>query len=179
VIPIKVAKRYARALADFVFEKQEHQAVHDELRAMSELLQENPSLREVFANPIIVRQQKEKLLETLLARAKPSRTTANFLRVLLRHDRLHHLGVVVEAFSREVDERLGIVSVTVTAARALSDAELDRVKQQLERLTGKTVRAEVSVDPTLLGGVTARIGSEIYDGSLKTRIENLRKQLMG
>jgi len=178
MISLRIARRYARALADYTFPRQEHEVVRDELRALAEAFHETPLLGDVFANPIIPRAQKERVLQTLIERAHVGRTTATFLHLLLRNYRLQHLEAIARAFAEEVDRRLGIVTVEVRAARPLREDERQDVHRHLERLTGKTVRVREVVDERLLGGVQARVDSEVYDGSLDARLEALRRQLL-
>jgi len=178
MIPLKVAKRYARALADVVWPRGEAEQVQTELCAWADLLHDHPALREVFAHPVIERPQKERLLEALIQRMKPSPTTAHFLRVVLQHGRLHGVEAIVRAFSEEVDARRGIINVRVSAAYPLTEAERDALGRQLERVTGKTVRLHLSTDARLISGLQVRLGSEIYDGSVGTRLEALGRQLL-
>lgn len=178
MIPLKVARRYARALADVVWPRGEYGVVQQELQTWADLLRETPSLREVFAHPVIDRPRKERLLETLIERMKPHSTTAHFLRVILRHGRLHDLETIVRAFSQEIDARLGIIHVTVCSAHPLTDAETEALRQQLERTMGKTVRLHLTINDQLISGVQLRLGSEIYDGSVQARLEAIRRQLL-
>lgn len=178
MIPLKVARRYARALADVVWPRGESEIVQQQLHAWADLLGETPALREVFAHPVIDRPQKERLLETLLERMKPHPTTAHFLRVVLRHGRFQDLEAIVQAFSQEIDARLGIIHVTVGTAHPLTEAEIEALRQQLERTTGKRVRLHLTTDDQLISGVRLRRGSEIYDGSVQARLEAIRRQLL-
>ncbi len=178
MISLRIARRYARALAEYTFPRQEHEAVRNELHALAEVFREAPLLSDVFANPIIPRAQKERVLQTLIERANVGRTTATFLHLLLKNYRLQHLEAIARAFAEEVDRRLGIINVEVRAARPLQEAERRDLHRQLERLTGKIVRVREVVDERLLGGVQARLDSEVYDGSLDARLQTLRRQLL-
>ncbi len=178
MISLRIARRYARALAEYTFPRQEHEAVRNELHALADVFRETPWLSDVFANPIIPRAQKERVLQTLIERANVGRTTAMFLHLLLKNYRLPHLEVIARAFAEEVDRRLGIINVEVCAARPLREAERRDLHRQLERLTGKIVRMREVVDERLLGGIQARLDSEVYDGSLDARLQTLRRQLL-
>jgi F-type H+-transporting ATPase subunit delta len=173
----KVAQRYATALADLVLDAGAQATIQSEINVVSELMGHNQDLYAVFANPAISRLQKEKVLQALLERLKPSAYTQNFLRLLLKNERLHDLVDIYSAYLNELDQRRGITTAKVTTARPLREDEETRLKTQLEKLTGKQVRVEIETDPAILGGVIARIGSEIYDGSIQTQLENFRKQL--
>jgi F-type H+-transporting ATPase subunit delta len=118
------------------------------------------------------------VLEKLIERAKPSKTTANFLRVLLRNDRLTELAEINRRFAAEIEERRGIVAAEVTSARELREDERAELRSNLEKLTGRQIKLNFQVDNNLIGGVVTRIGSTVYDGSVKTKLENLREQLV-
>ena len=174
-----VARRYGTALADVVLKTGETETVKSELKTWEEMVAANPDLQSAFGNPAIAHANKEKVLESLISRANPSRTTANFLRVLLRNGRLTDLRVVNDKFASVLEERSGKVSAEVTSARDLSEAQKQELRANLERLTGKRVELRFGVDPSIIGGVVTRVGSTIYDGSVKTQLENLKQELIG
>jgi F-type H+-transporting ATPase subunit delta len=174
-----VARRYATALADVVMKSGETEIVKRELKSWEELIKGNTNLQSVLANPAIAHLSKEKVLESLLAKAKPSKTTANFLRILLRNSRLTELAQINEKFASVLDERSGIVTAEVTSARALSEAEKAEFQANLARLTGKKVNLNFNINENIIGGVVTRVGSTVYDGSVKTQLENLKQQLIG
>jgi F-type H+-transporting ATPase subunit delta len=173
----RIAQRYATALADLVLAKGEQAVVQEELKALSELMQTAPELRQVFANPAVTKPQKQKILAALVLRARPSPLTENFLRVLLKNERLHHLAEIYEVFAEELDSRLGIVTAGVLTARPLTPTETSQIAAQLEKLTGKRIRLRAMVDPEIIGGVVAWIGSEVYDGSIHTQLEKIGEDL--
>ena len=174
-----ISRRYATALADVVIASGETETVKSELKKWEELIVTNPDLRTAFSNPTIAHANKEKVLEGLLAKAKPSKTTSNFLRVLLRNSRLTELGAINERFESLLEERSGSVVADVTSARELADIQRNDLKENLEKVTGKQVKLSFTVDPDLIGGVVTRIGSTVYDGSVKTQLENLKEELIG
>jgi F-type H+-transporting ATPase subunit delta len=174
-----VARRYATALADVVIKSGETETVKSELKTWEDLIKSNSNLQSAFANPAIAHLSKEKVLEGLLAKAKPSKTTANFLRVLLRNSRLTELAEINEKFASVLDERSGIVSAEVTSARPLSDSEKAEIKTNLAKVTGKQVNLNFNINENIIGGVVTRVGSTVYDGSVKTQLENLKQQLIG
>ena len=142
------------------------------------LIKLNDNLQTAFANPSIAHLSKEKVLEGLLAKTKPSKTTAYFLRVLLRNSRLTELGEINEKFASVLDERNGIIAAQVISARPLSDAQKAEFQVNLGRLTGKKVNLNFDIDENIIGGVVTQIGSTVYDGSVKTQLENLKEQLI-
>ena len=174
-----VARRYGTALADVVLKTGETEAVRSELKTWEEMMAANVDLNSAFSNPAIAHADKEKVLESLISRTSPSRTTANFLRVLLQNGRLTDLRQINDMFAAVIEERSGRVSAEVTSARDLGEAQKQELRANLERLTGKQVELRFDIDPSIIGGVVTRVGSTIYDSSVKTQLENLKQELIG
>ena len=174
-----ISRRYATALADVVLKSGETETVKTELKTWEQLITSNSELQNAFGNPSITQTKKEKVLEQLIARTRPSRATSNFLRVLLRNGRLMDLGNIIQRFELVLEERSGVVSAEVASARELSQAQRNELKVNLERRTGRQVNIDFAIDPELIGGVVTRIGSTVYDGSVRTKLENLREELIG
>lgn len=173
-----VARRYAIALADVVSKSGETETVKNEIKSWEDLIRSNENLKSAFANPSIAHLSKEKVLEGLLAKTKPSKTTANFLRVLLRNSRLTELSEINEKFVSVLVERSGVVAAEVTSARPLSESEKAEFQKNLAKMTGKKVTLNFNINENIIGGVVTRVGSTVYDGSVKTQLENLRQQLI-
>ncbi len=173
-----VARRYASALADVVAKSGDTNNIQTELRQWETMIVSNPELLEVFNNPSIQQENKEKVLESLIERAKPTKTTANFLRVLLRNSRLTDIRQINEKFASVLEERSGFVSARITSARSLSPLQQSEIQTNLEKMTGKRVSPTFTMDETIIGGVITRIGSTVYDGSVKTQLENLKQQMI-
>lgn len=173
-----VARRYATALADVVTKSGEAEIVRAELKQWEAMMTANEELTSVFSNPAINHDSKEKVLENLIAKTKPSRTTANFLRVLLKNSRLTELAEINERFAAVLEERSGAVAAKVVSARPLTADEQADLQNSLSKLTGKRVNLNFDIDQSIIGGVVTTIGSTVYDGSVKTQLENLRQQLI-
>ena len=174
-----IARRYAAALADVVLKTGETEIIRSELISWEQMLTANADLSNVFQNPAIAHLSKEKVLDNLIEKAKPTRTTANFLRVLLRNNRLTELRQINERFESVLAERSGEVSAEVTSARPLGDFEKTELQTNLAKITGKKVKLNYQTDEKIIGGVVVRIGSTVYDGSVKTQLENLKQQMIG
>lgn len=172
-----VARRYASALADVVLKNNEAQIVQHELSVWAEMLKSNETLADVLKNPTIPYKQKNGLLETLISKAKINPTTANFLRVLLKNQRISELSEVVKRFEQELDERSGFISAQVKTARAVSQEEQAALQAKLTQMTGKKVKLNFETDESLIGGVVTRIGSTVYDGSISNQLNQLKEQL--
>ena len=174
-----VARRYASALADVVIERNEAQMVQAELAAWAKMISENSALLEAFSNPTVAYEQKRNVLNELLARTKVRPTTTNFLRTLLKNQRLAELPQVNDKLAQILDERAGIVSAEIISARPVSDSARALLEEKLREITGKKARLTFATDDSLLGGIVTRIGSTIYDGSVSNQLSRLREELAG
>jgi len=173
-----IARRYSTALADVALSSGGVDTIKSELSGWNELFSQNADLQTVFSNPAIAQSNKEKVLDGLIAKAKPSTTTANFLRILLKNGRLSELSEISSKFESVLDERSGVVAAQITSAREMPQDEKAEFESELAKLAGKTVTVSYTIDPEIIGGVITRIGSTVYDGSVKTKLENLKEQLV-
>jgi F-type H+-transporting ATPase subunit delta len=173
-----IARRYGTALADVVLKTGETETVKGELKVWEEMMAESAGLQSAFRNPSIAHLDKEKVLEGLIAKTKPSKTTANFLRVLLKNSRVTELREINDFFAAVLEERSGHISAEVTSARELSDSQKGELQANLEKLTGKQVKLGFEINNEIIGGVVTRVGSTVYDSSVKTQLENLREELI-
>jgi F-type H+-transporting ATPase subunit delta len=143
------------------------------------MMSTNALLLEAFSNPTVAYQQKEKVLSELIARTKVRATTSNFLRVLLKNQRLAELPQVNAKLAQIIDERSGVASAQVVSARPVSEDIRASLAEKLGELTGRKVRLSFETDETLLGGIVTRIGSTIYDGSVRNQLRRLGEELAG
>lgn len=174
-----VARRYAVALADVTTERREEREVQNEVDYWASTIESNPQLKEVFGNPTVPYDRKQRVLEDLIARTRVRETTASFLRVLLRNQRLAQLRDIAERYGQILDERAGVVAANVTTARPLPEELKNSLHETLTAATGRKVRMSFTTDETIIGGVVARIGSTIYDGSVQNQLERLSENLAG
>jgi F-type H+-transporting ATPase subunit delta len=174
-----VARRYASALADVALERGEANEIQEELIAWEKMFQANPMLEEVLRNPTIALDQKRAVLTKLIERARPRPTTANFLKVLLQNQRLTELGEINHKFAEILDVRAGMVAATVTTARTVPENAQQKLHAKLMTLTGKKVRINFATDPELIGGLVTRIGSTVYDGSVRNHLQQIKVKMAG
>ena len=153
--------------------------IQEELIGWELMIDSSSQLRLVFANPTISQDQKRNVLEELIARTKVDQITANFLRLLVKNQRLEALKEINKRFSEVLDLRSGVVAAHVTTARPVSDITKETLKEKLARFTNKQVRLNFTVDESLIGGIVTRIGSTVYDGSIKTQLERMEHLLAG
>jgi F-type H+-transporting ATPase subunit delta len=174
-----VARRYATALADVAIDRREEREVQNELDQWAQMIEAHPQLKEVFANPTIIYDHKRKVVEDLIARTRVRETTASFLRVLLKNQRLSQLREIVDRFGQVLDERGGIVAAHVTTARPIPDELRNSLHETLAAATGRKVRLSFTTDETIIGGLVARIGSTIFDGSVQSQLDRLANEMAG
>ena len=174
-----VARRYAAALADVTIERREERDVHNEVDQWAEMIEATPLLKEVLANPTVAYDQKRKVLEELIARSSVRETTGSFLRVLLRNQRLSQLRDIAERFGQVLDDRGGVVAAHVTTARPIPDDLRSSLHDTLATATGRKVRLSFATDDAIIGGLVARIGSTIFDGSVQSQLDRLASEMAG
>jgi F-type H+-transporting ATPase subunit delta len=174
-----VARRYAAALADVTIERREEREVQSELDQWAEMIEANPQLKEVFANPTVAYDQKKKVLEDLISRSRVRDTFASFLRVLLKNQRISQLRDIAERYGRILDERAGVVAANVITARPIPEELKNSLHETLVAATGRKVRLSFTTDETIIGGLVARIGSTVFDGSVQNHLERLSESLSG
>jgi F-type H+-transporting ATPase subunit delta len=175
-----VATRYANALADVVTAGASPVGPQDalaQLRAFQSLLESSSELDGALITPAVPAGRKKAVVARLAAMMGFARIVQNFLFVLVDHRRIAALGEIIHSFELIVDERLGFARAEVKSARELSEPLRGTLGAELERLTGKRIRARYAVDPALIGGVVARIGSTVYDGSVRGQLGSLERLL--
>ena len=175
-----LASRYASALVDVATGPKSGVDPHEllrELRGFEEVLAGSAELRNALMSPAVPPARKRAVLGGIGAKLGISRVAGNFLFVLTDHRRIAMLTEVLEAFDLLSDERLGFTRAEVSSAQELDQRHRDAVSYELERLTGKKVRMRYAVDRGLLGGLVARIGSTVYDGSVRGQLQALGKRL--
>jgi F-type H+-transporting ATPase subunit delta len=172
--------RYARAFAEVVVDRKINpdKAVA-ELNEIAVLVNTSTEFRNVLQNPSVALPQKLGLLDAVIQRTGGSKILRNFVAVLIEQRRIGNIGDIVELFKQELDRHLGIADARVSTSRELAAAEKKSLEQQLAAITGKTVRATYSEDASLLGGAVVRVGSTIYDGSVRGQLQRIREQIKG
>ncbi len=175
-----LANRYARALVDIVLTPgstlKPEEAVA-QLSAAAQMVAQSAELRTALLTPAIPTSRKRAVMAKLLDEIGASPYIRNFVYVVIDHRRIGMLDEMREAFEIALDERMGFARAEVTSAATLDEQRSARLESELSRLTGKRMRLRFAVDPELLGGATARIGSTLYDGSLRGQLQQLRREL--
>lgn len=172
--------RYARAFAAVVSEqKLDVAAVQGQLNDFAATFENSADLREVLEDPSIPEQQKLRVLDAIAGRLGMSSATRNFLAVITHHQRLHDLRQILEAYLALSDQETGVAEAEIVTARPLDEGNRHLLEQQVAKLTGgQHVRATYREDASLLGGAVVRIGSTVYDGSVRGQLQQLKQRLV-
>lgn len=178
MVNVSIARRYARALLEVASESSRADAVGDQLSALVGALNQSRELADILFNPAFSREQRTRVVEALMAAlGKAEPVLANTLRLLVDRNRLDFLPDIARLYRDMADDKAGRVRGRVTSATELSTEARQSLQQTLQQLTGRNVILETQVDPQVLGGVAAQVGSLLYDGTLRTQLEQMRRQL--
>jgi F-type H+-transporting ATPase subunit delta len=175
-----VATRYASALADVVTAAGSVLRPQDavaQLRSFEELLRSSPELHNALSTPAVPGSRKKAVVGRFADLLQLSRIVRNFLFVLIDRRRIASLSEIIQSLEEIVDERMGFARAEVASARELTEPQRNALNVRLEQLTGKRIRMRFTVDESLIGGVVARIGSTVYDGSLRGQLKSLESRL--
>jgi F-type H+-transporting ATPase subunit delta len=173
------ASRYAQAFLDVVTSRKLNSAAVD--RQWSDFLStwdSSAELRAFFTNPAIPEQQKLDILDKMNVKLGLEKELRNLLAVLIHNDRIGLVHEVAQAYRKALEERLGIREARIVTAHELSGQERGTLEAEAARLAGSRVAASFELDPAILGGAVVRIGSTVFDGSLRGRLERMREQLV-
>jgi F-type H+-transporting ATPase subunit delta len=174
-----IASRYARALVEVVLEQRlDADVVREQLNSFVEAVRESVELRRVWESPAVPSKQKRAVLNAIVGQMNAFKAIRNFMAVIIDHRRIPMLNEIARQFGVELDSQLGFVQAEISSARQLSNEEKRELESQVERLTGKKVRAHYASDEGLLGGVMVRVGSTIYDGSIRGQLEKMKQELI-
>jgi F-type H+-transporting ATPase subunit delta len=175
-----VASRYAKALVDVAAapgSASNPAAILAQLRAVGQTIAASPELRSALLSPAVAPSRKRAVVTRVLGPLGLDKQARNFLFVVIDHRRVAELPSIVDAFEELLDERLGFVRADVLSARPLDAPQQAGLETEISRMTGKKAKLKYSIDPALIAGVVARIGSTVYDGSVRGQLDKLRLKL--
>jgi F-type H+-transporting ATPase subunit delta len=173
-----VSRRYARALVDAILaQKIDADIARLQLRSIGQAVHDSDDLRRVWESPAVPPVQKRAVLDGIVKQMTVAKPIRNFIAILIDNRRIAMLDDIVRQFENELDNQLGFVEAEISSARTLTPGEKRDLENKVERLTSKKVRASYALDPQLLGGVSVRVGSTIYDGSVRGQLEKMRQDL--
>jgi F-type H+-transporting ATPase subunit delta len=171
------AFQYAKGLFSVAIDLADVRSIGGELETFSTLLGDRGDLRQALTSGAVPPERKQAVVREVLALSPVSPLVAQFLLLLARHDHLGLLPAVVEEFGARVMDQLGIEHAEVTTAVPIADAVQAQIASSLSAATGREVRVSARVDPSIVGGVVARVGSLVFDGSVRRQLERLREQM--
>jgi F-type H+-transporting ATPase subunit delta len=172
-----LARRYARAIVDLGTQSNNLDKIASDLRTLAKAMKESAELSGALTNPAIRRGDRRKIIDALLARVGAQAASKNTVYLLLDGERLGRLPDISREIDAMIEARGGRVSAEIVSAKALDAQQLSQITIALEKLSGKKVDVVKREDPSLLGGVVAKVGDVVYDGSLRTQLRALRDQL--
>lgn len=178
-IQASLAGRYATALFDLAREAKSIDAVESSLAKVRAALDESDDFRTLVNSPILSRGDAAKAIAATADAMKLDTTTRNFLGVLAQNRRLSQLPQIIRAYRSLAANHRGETTAEVASAHPLTDDQVTALKQQLRARVGRDVNVDLSVDPTLLGGLVVRLGSQMIDSSIKTRLNTLAHVMKG
>jgi len=166
--------RYATALFELAREGNAVEAIQRDLGTFEALVAANPDLQRLVRSPVFSAEEQEKALAAVLDKAGIGGTAANFLRVVAGNRRLFAVRDMIRDFNKLVAAHKGEVTAQVTVAEQLNDARMNDIRSALREVTGKDVKVDVTVDPSIIGGLKVKLGSRMVDASLRTKLNSIR-----
>ena len=172
-----VTERYAAALAAVALERKNGEIVLKDLSAFVDTYFASADLRNALESPAVDREVKNKVIAAIAAKMGLNDAVRNFVCLMVDHGRMHMFREILPVFTTELKKRMGIAEAQVTTARPLSDAEKTQLTGVLAKPTGKKIEPRFAEDKALLGGAVVRVGSTVYDGSVREQLNRMREQL--
>ena len=174
-----LADRYAGALYDLATERRAVDQVVEDLRSLKAMLDDSEDLRRLVRSPLVGRDDQLRAMQAVMEKAGLSPLTRNFIGVVARNRRLFAIDAITQTFLRLVASRRGEITVDVATAQALSDEQSTALQDALRQIVGGQVAINRTVDPSLLGGLVVKIGSRLFDSSIRTKLQRLQLALRG
>ena len=178
-IQASLSGRYALALFELANEQKKLEAVGRDLAAVAQALAESAELKELTTSPLVGREDAVKAVAATAQAMQLDTITANFLGVVAKNRRLSQLPAVIRAFNLLSARHRGELTAEVTSAHSLDDDQVAAIKQNLRTRMGRDIAVDLSVDPAILGGLVVKIGSQMIDGSIRTKLNNLAQAMKG
>lgn len=174
-----IAARYAKALLDVNLKEGDPRAAEQGLAAFVELMTSHQELQQALTNPAVPIQKKEAIVKALLDRGRPSAVVGRTILLLVSRDRLGILPELLANYRDRLLDREGVVRAEIATATPVAADRLQRIERGLAAASGKRVTMTTRVDPSIIGGVVARVGSIVYDGSIATQLRKMKETLTG
>ena len=169
-----MAGRYATALFELGLETNALDQLQSDLNTFNALVASSPELTRLVRSPMFSAEEQARALDAVLDKASISGVAKNFLRVVTANRRLFAVDQIIRGFNARVAAHKGEVTAQVTVAEALNDARMNEIRDALRQVTGKDVRVDVTVDPSIIGGLKVKVGSRMVDASLRTKLNSIK-----
>ncbi len=169
----KIARKYASALMELAKEDKKEARYGEEILSFATLLKNDKSIWNFFVGPAGSLDIKKSALKDILLKIKFSKVVNNFLHLLLDKERLVLIGEIVESYHLLLDEAEGKVRAKIVSAAPLTKTEIDKIVERLSATVGKKIAADVSLDTDIIGGIVVYVGSLVFDGSIRTQLDNI------
>jgi len=179
VINTTLAKRYAKALVEIGQEKDALEKYGQDLSNLTELVDVSRDFREILINPVFTKDDKKRIAGQIFMKLRTDQMVVNFVNLLIDRKRIDQLAGIEKAYRQEVDQIRGITRGEVVSAEPLSEEQLGRVTEALSQISGKKVLVSTRVDPSLIGGLSAKVGDKVFDGTIRTQLSQLKESLKG
>ena len=179
MIDTTLARRYAKALVDIGQEQNSLDKYGRDLTNIVDLMEASRDFREVLVSPVFTKDDKKRIAGEILQKTDTDRMVANFVNLLIDRKRIDQLPGIEQAFREKVDDIRGVTRGEVTSAESLTDEELAKVTDVLSGISGKQVRITTNVDASLIGGLVAKVGDMVFDGTIRTQLNQLKESLKG
>jgi F-type H+-transporting ATPase subunit delta len=179
VISGSISRRYARALFSLALEEGGHERIGEELESVARTIRSSGEARTLAESPGYTPAQRHALVDVLVEKLSLSPLLASFLRLLVDRHRLAEVGAIARSYGEMLDEKVGRMRATVISAKPLTDEDLRRVHEVLSAATRRTIVLDSRSDPKIVGGLVTHVGPKVWDGSIRTQLERMRRELKG
>lgn len=179
MIDTTLSKRYAQALVEIGQEKDSLDKYGQDVEAINGLMEESKDFRELLINPVFPKEDKKSVAGSVLDKLNVDPMVRNFVYLLIDRKRIEQLPGIEDAYNGLVDAIRGITRAQVTSAQPLSETELGQVTDALSKISGKKVIVTTGVEPSYIGGLTAKVGDMVFDGTIRTQLNQLKESLKG
>ncbi|MET4700824.1 F-type H+-transporting ATPase subunit delta [Constrictibacter sp. MBR-5] len=174
-----IAERYANALFDLADERKALDEVAEDLRSLKRMLDDSADLRKLVRSPVVKSEDQARAIEAVADRAGLSQLTRNFIGVVAKNRRLFAIEGMIAGYLQILARRRGEITAEVTAAKPLSDAQMAALQDSLRQVVAGKVSVDLTVDPSLLGGLVVKVGSRLFDSSIRTKLQRMQQAIRG
>lgn len=173
----EISERYAQALFELALEEKKVKDAKEETESLLGIFRENPDLPDFFRAVKITSEEKKQMIEQVFSEAY-DRNLINFIKLLIDKGRIGHLEEILKVFVQKANEELGITEATVWSARKLPETDLKRIREALEKKTGKQIVLRNEIDEQLIAGIKVVVGNNVTDVTMKRRIDGMKEALL-